>query len=340
MSNASSGGPEHQHHDHHEDVGHGHTHGVVDPTIATTSRGIWAIKWSFVGLGLTAILQLAIVLLSGSVALWADTIHNVSDALTAVPLWIAFLFARKRPSQRFTYGYGRVEDLAGVFIVLAILASAVTAGYVSIDRLLHPKTVQYVWAVAAAGAIGFVGNEAVALLRIRVGKQINSAALVADGYHARADGLTSLAVLAGAILVWRGVPIADPIVGLLITGLILKIVWDSAKSVFHRMLDGVDPEVVHNIEDAASHVKGVVRVSDVRSRWLGHRLEVELHVVVPGSSTVDQAHALAVETGHTLSHAFPFIGNTTVHADPVSTAGISYHHVAAHEHDGLPAHAH
>ena len=202
-------------HDHHGP--HGHTHGVVDATIATTERGIWAIKWSFVILAITAALQIVVVMVSGSVALLADTIHNIADATTAIPLWIAFALARRKPTRTFTYGLGRVEDLAGIAIVLIILASALVAGYEAINRLFNPQPIQFLGWLAVAGVIGFLGNEAVAVFRIRVGRQINSAALIADGYHARTDGLTSLAVVAGALGVWLGYPLADPIIGLLIT---------------------------------------------------------------------------------------------------------------------------
>jgi cation diffusion facilitator family transporter len=218
----------------------GHTHGVVDPTIATNDRGIWAIKWSFVILAITAALQFAVVIASGSVALLADTIHNIGDAVTAVPLWIAFRLARRKPSPRFTYGLGRVEDLAGVAIVGIILLSAIVAGWEAVNRLIHPQPIALLWAVAAAGATGFIGNEACAIFRIRVGREIDSAALIADGYHARTDGLTSLAVVVGAAGVWLGFPLADPIIGLLITIAIFGIVWQSAKAVFTRLLDGVD----------------------------------------------------------------------------------------------------
>src|SRR5215204_3252905 len=178
---------------------HGHTHGAVDPTIATSERGIWAIKWSFVGLMATALLQLVVVLMSGSVALLSDTIHNFGDAATAIPLGIAFALTRLGVSRRFTFGYGRVEDSAGVVVVLIILFSAVVAGYQAVERLISPQPVGFVWAVAVASLVGFIGNEAVALFRIRVGREIGSAPLVADGYHARTDGWTSLAVLAGAV---------------------------------------------------------------------------------------------------------------------------------------------
>ena len=327
-------------HSHGGGEGHGHTHGVVDPTIATTSRGIWAIKWSFVGLGLTAIAQMVVYVLSGSVALLADTIHNVGDALTAVPLWIAFLFARREPSRRFTYGFGRVEDFAGFIIVLIILFSAVAAAYQSIDRLLNPQDVALVWAVAAAGAVGFIGNEAVALFRIRVGREINSAALVADGYHARTDGFTSLGVFIGAIVIWAGYPIADPIVGLIISALIVRIVYQSAKAVFARMLDGVDPETLDELEHQAAHAPGVRSVTYARARWLGHRLYAEIHVTPTADLSLEEAHDLGKRVAHSLSHAIPYLGDAVVHVDPVGEPGISHHRIAEHQHDHLPLHSH
>ena len=232
-----------QHHYGHENGHgkHGHTHGTIDPSITTSERGIWAIKWSFIGLAITALFQLVVVLLSHSVGLLADAIHNVGDAATAIPLWIAFLLSRWKPNERFTYGYGRVEDLAGMAIVLTIFMSAVVAGYETVQRIFHPQPVGYLWAVMAASVVGFIGNEAVAIFRISVGREIESAALIADGYHARIDGWTSLAVFFGAVGVWLGYPLSDPIVGALITIAIAQIVWQSAKAVFTRALDGVDP---------------------------------------------------------------------------------------------------
>ncbi|MER9701178.1 MULTISPECIES: cation diffusion facilitator family transporter [unclassified Mesorhizobium] len=271
-------------HDHGEG-GHGHTHGVIDPTIATTTRGIWAIKWSFVLLAITAVLQLVVVFLSGSVALLADTIHNVGDAVTAIPLWVAFVLARRKPSKTFTYGLGRVEDLAGIIIVLIILFSAIVAGYQAIDRLIHPEPIAFLGWVAIAGLIGFLGNEAVAVFRIRVGREINSAALIADGYHARTDGFTSLAVVLGAIGVWLGFPLADPIIGLLITVAIFAIVWQSSKAVLTRMLDGVEPGIVDEIHHAAEHVRGIERVAQVQARWIGHRLHADIAIKVADNAT-------------------------------------------------------
>jgi len=315
-------------HDHSAGGAHGHTHGVIDPTIATTARGIWAIKWSFVILGITAALQIAVVFVSGSVALLADAIHNVGDAATAIPLWIAFMFARRRPSPRFTYGLGRVEDLAGVVIVAIILFSALVAGYEAIDRLMHPQPIGLLGWVAAAGVVGFVGNEAVAVFRIRVGRQINSAALIADGYHARTDGLTSLAVVLGAIGVWLGFPLADPIVGLLITVAIFGIVWQSAKAVFTRMLDGVEPALLEEIRHAAGHVVAAGPVLGVRARWLGHRLTAELDVAVSGDSTVREADKISSEIEHQLLTHIPALSTAHVRVRPAGAALHAGHHHA------------
>jgi len=319
---------------------HVHAHGAVDPSVFTTQRGIWAIKWSFLGLLPTALFQIVIVWLSGSVALLADAIHNFGDAATAIPLWIAFALARWKPTKRFTYGYGRVEDLAGVAVVLTILFSAIVAGYVSIDRFLHPIAVEYLWGVGVASVIGFLGNEAVAQFRIKVGKEIGSAALIADGYHARVDGLTSLAVLFGAAGIWLGYPLADPIVGLLITAAIFRIVWESGKSVFSRLLDGVDPDVIDEIKDAVNHTSGVQDVSEVRVRWLGHRLFAEINVAVNPGLSVERGHEIATDVRHQLLHHLRYLSNATVHIDPVNASGEEYHGFIEHEHDDLPPHSH
>jgi cation diffusion facilitator family transporter len=319
---------------------HAHIHGVTDPSIFTTQRGIWAIKWSFLGLLATALFQIVIVLYSGSVALLADTIHNIGDAATAIPLWIAFRLARWKPNKRFTYGYGRVEDLAGVAVVVTILFSATLAGYESINRLFHPQTVEYLWAVIMASVIGFLGNEAVAIFRIKVGKEIGSAALIADGYHARVDGLTSLAVLFGAVGVWLGYPLADPVVGLLITVAILRIVWESGKAVFTRLLDGVDPEVIDEIKHAVSHVQGVQDVSEVRVRWLGHRLHAEVNIAVNPQISVEKGHEIANEARHQLLHHLRYLSNATIHIDPVDASGEGHHHISDHVHGDLPSHSH
>lgn len=299
-------------HSHGDEDGHGHTHGVIDPTIATTARGIWAIKWSFVILAITAAAQFVIVVLSGSVALLADTIHNIGDAVTAIPLWVAFMLARRRPSRTFTYGLGRVEDIAGVFIVLIILFSALVAGNEAIQRLIDPQPIRHLGWVAAAGAIGFIGNEAVAIFRIRVGREINSAALVADGYHARTDGFTSIAVVLGALGVWAGFPLADPIIGLLITAAILGIVWQSARAVLTRMLDGVEPELLDEIDHVGGHVAGVERVHGIQARWIGHRLHAELSVQIDPALQLAEAQRIVAEMRRELAEHMPVLDHVSI----------------------------
>jgi cation diffusion facilitator family transporter len=334
---------ESRHHVEHDQGGHGdhgHAHGAVDPSIATSERGIWAVKWSFVGLFVTALVQVVVVVFSGSVGLLSDTIHNFGDAATAIPLWIAFALNRLGASRRFPFGYGRVEDLAGVVVVLIILFSAVVAIYQAVERLIHPQPIGLLWAVALAGAVGFLGNEAVAVFRIRVGRQISSAALVADGYHARTDGWTSLAVVLGAVGVWLGYPLADPIVGLLIGAAILVIVWQSGKMVFTRLLDGVDPQVIDEIRHASGHVEGVKNVAEVRARWLGHRMRAEVNVVVDPEISVAEGNAIAREVNHRLMHELRYLDMTVVHVDPLQEAGEEHHRTVAHAHDGLPPHSH
>lgn len=311
---------------------HGHSNGEakVDSALSTSDRGIWALKLSLVGLGATAIFQVIIYLISGSVALLADTIHNFSDALTAVPLWIAFSLSKRGASRRYTYGYGRAEDLAGVFIVLMIGLSAAVAAYESIRKLLDPQPISNVWWVVAAAIIGFIGNEVVAEFRIRVGKEIGSAALVADGQHARADGFTSLAVLVGAVGSMLGFPLADPIVGLLITVAILFILRDAAVPVWQRLTDAVDPEIVDNIERAASSVEGVLDVHGTRVRWLGHKLQGEMHITVDEDLPTRESHRIVEEVRHAVFHAQPRLAELIVHVDPRGRNGTDPHEVTAH----------
>lgn len=317
---------------HGHDERHGHSHGAVEPALLDTERGIWATKWSLIALLATALFQLVIVLLSGSVALLADTIHNFGDAATAIPLWIAFVIGRRAPTRRFTYGFGRVEDLTGVGIVLVILGSAVLAGYESGVRIFDPPEVRHIWVVVAASLVGFAGNEAVAVFRIKVGREIGSAALVADGYHARTDGLTSLAVLFGAIGVWLGFPLADPIVGLLISVAILRIVWESGKSVLARLLDGVDPEVSEEVRQVAQGTPGVEEVSEIRVRWSGHRLWAEVNVTVDEDLTVHQGHEIAQEVYQRLLQQLRYLSNATVHVDPLTHSGEDHHAPTTGEH--------
>jgi cation diffusion facilitator family transporter len=328
------------HDDHEHNAGHGHTHGVVDPSLLADERGVWALKISLVGLLVTALIQVVVVYYSGSVALLADTLHNFGDAFTAIPLWIAFSLSARRPTRRFTYGLGRAEDLAGLAIVLIILLSVVVGVYTAVQRFIHPQPVMYLGAVMAAAVVGFLGNEAVAWFRIKIGKEIGSAALIADGYHAGSDGLTSLAVLAGAVGVGLGFPLADPLVALLINILILKIVWDSSKEVFSRMLDGVDPAIVDEIRHAAGETPGVLEVADVRVRWLGHRLHAEVHAAVADNLSVGAGHDIAGQLQHTLLHHLPYLSGVTIHIDPLDASGPAHHRIAEHVHDDLAKHSH
>ncbi len=312
-------------HPHVHSHGHCHTHGSVDPSILATEKGLWAVKWSFIGLIITAVMQIFIVYISGSVALLADTIHNFGDASTAIPLAIAFSLARRKPSKRFSYGYGRVEDLAGVIIVFLILFSAVVAGYESVNRFFNPQPIGHLQAVAIAGIIGCVGNEIVAQFRMKVGKEIGSAALIADGYHARVDGFTSLAVLIGAAGAWVGYPIIDPIIGILITITILKIVLDTSKLVFTRLLDGVEPEVLDNVKNIAGSVEGVCEITDIRVRWIGHRLHAEINASVDPSLSVEEGHEIANAVREKLLENFSYLSGTTIHVDPLTASGECCH---------------
>lgn len=319
---------------------HTHLHGVVDPEVLSTSRGLYAVKWSFAGLMVTALFQVSVFWISGSVALFADTIHNFGDAVTAIPLGFAFLLSRKKPDNRFTYGYGRAEDLAGLFIVLLIFLSATLAAYESVSRLFAPQPIKFLGTVAAASIIGFLGNEIVARFRIKIGNEIGSAALIADGYHARTDGFTSLAVLFGAFGVWLGYPIADPLVGLLITFAILRIVWETGKSVFSRILDGVEPGIVDEIRQVVSSVGEVGDVTDVRVRWLGHRLHAEVNIAVDSALSVKEGHGIAVEVRHRMLHELNYLSNAVVHVDPLDSSGEVFHKFLEHKHDSLPSHSH
>lgn len=324
----------------HDQTHHDHSHGATDPVLLTSRRGIFAVRRSLVVLLATAGAQSLLAIFSGSVALMADTIHNFGDALTAVPLWVAFLLIQRRPTERFTYGYGRVEDLAGVVIVGAILASAGVVAYEAVTRIVDPQPLRYLPAVALGAVIGAVANEAVARFRIKVGREIHSEALVADGSHARADALTSLAVLAGVAGVWLGFPLADPVVGLLIAVVILRIAWTSGKAVLLRVLDAVDPAIVEEVKQVARETAGVEEVTEVRVRWIGHRLHAELNLAVDAALTIEQGHDIALDVRHRLLHQLHYLSGATVHVDPTTASGEMHHRIENHMHDELPSHSH
>jgi cation diffusion facilitator family transporter len=311
----------------------------VDSELEASTEGIRAVKISLVGLGATAIAQLIVVLITGSVALLADTIHNFSDALTAIPLWIAFVLSRRSANRRYTYGYGRAEDLAGVFIVVMIALSSILAAYESIHRLIEPQPITHAWVVVAAGLIGFAGNEVVAVYRIRVGTKIGSAALVADGLHARTDGFTSLAVVIGALGVMAGFPLADPIVGLLITVAILAVLRGAARDIYRRLMDAVNPDLVDAAEAAVHHLPGVRSVDSVQLRWIGHRMRAEITLTVDDTLSVVKAHAIADEAQHQLIHRVPRLDDATVHVNPAALPGVDHHAATGHHRAPTREHA-
>ena len=349
-------GPHHEHshthphghgHEHHDDNEHQHGTGVlarlahvarphsheaadkVDAAMEASAEGMRTLWLSLGILGATAVIQAVVVALSGSVALLGDTLHNAADALTAVPLGIAFIAGRRPATRRYTYGYGRAEDLAGVMIVALILASSALAAYEALTRLAHPERVSNLIAVAAAALVGFAGNEVVARYRIRVGRKIGSAALVADGLHARTDGFTSLAVLLGAGGVALGWNWADPVVGLVITAAILAVLYQAAREVYRRLMDAVDPALVDRAERTLRATTGVMDVGLVRLRWVGHQLWAECEIAVSGDITAVEAHEIAVNAEHDLLHALPRLSAVAVHTDPRPRHGTDLHAVLA-----------
>ena len=294
---------------------------IISPEIDYTAKGIKTLKISLLGLLATGLLQVFIFMISNSAALLADTIHNFADALTAIPLWIAFVLAKRKPTRSLTYGYGRAEDVAGIFIVLVIFLSAIVALYESILKFITPESITNPGWVIAAGIIGFIGNEIVAQYRINTGKEIGSAALVADGKHSRIDGLTSLGVLFGAFGVMWNFPILDPIIGIVISILIFGIVYDSAKEILKRLMDVVDPELLENIEKYAKEIEDVKSVHDVKARWIGHELRVDLSIAVNDDRSVKEGHDISVRTQSALTKKIPHLRNITIHVDPDSQIG-------------------
>ena len=320
----------HKHHDRGGPLGilkslvapHSHDTGEsIAAALESSQDGMRALKISLAGLAVTAAIQLVVVIASGSVALLSDTIHNFADALTAVPLGVAFWVGRRPPNSRYTYGYGRAEDLAGVFIVAVIAASSVVAAWEAVARLQHPRSVAAVGWVAAAGVVGFAGNELVARYRIGVGRRIGSAALVADGMHARTDGFTSLAVVAGAIGVAAGWDDADPVVGLLITIAVLVVLKNAARDISRRLMDSVDPELVEAARAALDAMPEVSRVDRVRIRWVGHALLAEADLGAAADLTLSEAHEIADEAEHRLLHELPRLARATIHLNPSGEPG-------------------
>ena len=322
---------EHEHDEHEHGKGHGHVHehGKVDADLYGNQVGLRAVQISTAGMFIVAAIQFAIAGIGGSAGLFADALHNLGDVFTTVALWIAFVISSRAANQRYTYGYYRSEDLAGIFIVLVIIGSAVAGAVESILKLTNGNVPSHIYWSMAAALVGVVGNELLAQYKISVGKRINSVPLVADGQHSRIDGLTSLAAFLGLVGVQLGFPQADPIAGLLITVVIVTVVYSTSRSVLRRLLDAVDPHIVPSIVATAEAVPGVEAVTDVRARWVGHTLHVVMNIEVDAGLTLEKAHAIAEEVRHRLFHDIKGVSEVTIHTDPAG-ANVDYHEAMAH----------
>jgi cation diffusion facilitator family transporter len=300
---------------------HRHEHG--------NQAGLRAVQISTAGMFCVAAIQFVIAWIGGSAGLFADALHNFGDVFTTLALWIAFVISNRAANQRYTYGYYRAEDLAGIFIVLVIIASASASAIESIQKLTSGNIPTQIYLGMAAALVGVAGNELLAQYKIAVGKRINSVPLIADGQHSRSDGLTSLAAFVGLVGVKLGLSKADPIAGIVITIVILTIVYSTSRSVLQRLLDAVDPRIVPSIIATANTIPGVEAVTDVRARWVGHLLHVVMNIEVDAELTLSKAHAIAEEVRHHLFHDIKGISEVVIHTDPSSASG-DYHQKMAH----------
>jgi cation diffusion facilitator family transporter len=311
--------------------GHGHSHASAGDLLKEGSAaGIRSLRISALGLLLTSAIQFTVVAIGGSVALMADALHNLGDVLTSIVLWVALIATRRASDHRYTFGYQRFEDLAGLGIVLAIFASAAIAVYVAVTHLVNSTVPTHLALGMAAGGVGFLGNEIVAQIKVRQGKKIGSAALVAEGQHSRIDGLASLAAIAGLAGVAAGAHWADPVAGLALAAVILAVGAQAARPIVATLLDRVGPTLVDEITHAVEHVEGIEGVHDVRARWAGRALYVVLDVEIPGDETLERAHQLTEAARHAVMHAFPDVVQVDVHADPSGADHATYHEETAH----------
>jgi len=318
-------------------IGHSHDHRglAADRAFRENEEGIRTIWLALSILLATALMQMLIVYFSGSISLFADTAHNIGDGLNSIPLLIAFYLARRLPTKRYNYGFGRAEDVAGIIIVISIAVSAVGVLSQSFQRLINPQPLTNLGWVAAAALLGFLGNEAVAILQIRVGRRLGSAAMVADGLHARTDGLTSLAVLVAAGGSWLGYPLVDPIIGFLIGIAIVFITWDAMKRIWYRLMDAVDPEMINRAEKLISNNEDVLEIGRIRMRWVGHNLHADVYISVNSDLKTSESHLVAEQVRHALFHDFPDLSDINVHIDPWTDAE-DFHHDLTSAHEPAP----
>ena len=298
--------------------GYGHSHDLpaVNDAIYNNELGIRTVKQALLLLGITTLLQAGIYYFSGSVALLADTVHNLGDALNSIPLWIAFVLARRVATKRYTYGFGRAEDIAGLVIVLSI---AFSAGYIlveAVSKIITPQPIAFGGWVIVAALVGFVGNEIVAVLQISVGKRIGSEAMVTDGRHARVDGLTSLAVLPAVFGSWMNVPILDPIFGLIIGVAIVFITRDAIIAMWYRLMDAVDPHLMEHVEAAILKNPSVREINYACMRWVGHSLYLESCITVDPAYEFAKLYTLREQIDQELIKEIPYLSQITLSLSP------------------------
>ena len=279
-----------------------------------------AIVVSSAGLLLTSSFELAITVLSGSVALLSDAIHNLGDVFTTVGVYIGFRLSRRSGTTRYPYGFGRAEDLAGIVILLAIWSSAVLAGWQSYEKLVSGRGTSHLALGMVAAVIGIIGNQLVARYKLRVGREIKSAPLLVDARHSWLDTIASAGALAGLIGVAAGLRIADPLAGFAITLLIIHIGVDATRDVARRLMDENDEAVAEAIAHVASHVRGVVRVDDVRARWLGREVEARVRVGLPVETSFTDAHEVAHRVRDAVRRDVPDLRDVVVEPVPAAEA--------------------
>jgi cation diffusion facilitator family transporter len=287
-----------------------HAHALTDDRAANR-----AVIVSAVALAIASAVEFATSISGHSAGVLADALHNAGDVLTTLVLLVAFAVARRPATRRFTSGFGRVEDVATLVIVLVIVFTAAAAALESLGRLL--STQGYSNSVPAMGAaiVGVIANLSVSEYKIRVGRRIRSMALEADGLHSRLDALVSAGAFLGLLLAWMGFAIADPLAGIAVTIAIVYILAGTVGRLVLHMMDAVDPEVIEHITKAAASVKGVLGVHDVRARWVGRELVAVLHVDCPADSTLAQAHDIAQAVEQEVEHQVPAV-HLDVHMDP------------------------